>query len=497
MFRMLFPADLFRVTFIFVFLFFLFVTFPLRAVESDGSLDRSVLSVDDSLPLIDEPVDELVDGLVDESSAEESSDDLVDESATESTEELSEESIDASIDESTNFLDSIIDNIVDFGSRDLWSQDFEVDSSSSLTTHIPTLSSSTVDEILGAIAWYEEIVAAGGWGSVPRGFGLRIGSNGHAVESLRERLTLSGDLPIGAGLSDRFDSYVESAVIRFQRRHGLPADGIVDNRTLDTLNVPASMRLRQLRENLSRIRALTGLSSRYVLVNIPAARIEAVDSGRVIQRHTAIVGRVSRKTPIISSKIYEFNLNPYWHAPVSIVKRDIIPLVRDDPYYLQKQRIRIYDGGTELDPSDIDWESDEAVRYRFRQDPGRVNAMGTVRINFPNPHAVYMHDTPQQSLFNKLLRFDSSGCVRVQNVRDLLVWLASETPGWSRRSLEDAILSGERIDVKLSRPVPVHLAYISAWSSGGVVNFRDDIYDLDGLEDVASDDDTDSESSDL
>ena len=473
MLRTLFPTDLVRIT---LFLLFLFMVSLSYAVESDESTEltepiestessASLESVEDtSLPLIDESTDDLSD---------ESSIDLPD------------------------ILDGVIDSVVDFGTRDLWSQDFEADGSSSLATHTPTLSSTTVDEVLATISWYKEIVSAGGWGSVPSGFGLRLGSNGHAVESLRERLILSGDLPVGVGISDRFDSYVESAVIRFQRRHGLPSDGIVDERTLLAMNIPASTRLRQLRENLSRIRSLTGLSSRYVLVNIPAARIEAVDSNRVIQRHTAIVGRVSRKTPILSSKIYEFNLNPYWHAPVSIVKRDIIPLVRDDPYYLERQRIRIYDGGTELDPSDIDWESDEAVRYRFRQDPGRVNAMGTVRINFPNPHAVYMHDTPQQSLFNKLLRFDSSGCVRVQNVRDLLVWLASETPGWSRRSLEDAILSGERLDVKLSRPVPVHLAYISAWSSGGVVNFRDDIYGLDGIEDVASDDDSASESSDL
>ena len=140
----------------------------------------------------------------------------------------------------------------------------------------------------------------------------------------------------------------------------------------------------------------------------------------------------------------------------------------------------------EIAPTSINWNSDEAVNYRFRQEPGRINAMGSVKINFPNPHAVYMHDTPQQGLFNKMLRFDSSGCVRVKNVRDLLVWLAKDTAGWSRRSIEQTIASGERVDVKLASPVPVYFTYISAWSTkGGVVQFRDDIYKRDGVDELA------------
>ena len=151
------------------------------------------------------------------------------------------------------------------------------------------------------------------------------------------------------------------------------------------------------------------LGDRYVMVNIPAAQIVAVEFGRVAQRHTAIVGRISRQTPILNSKISEFNLNPYWNAPVSIVKKDIIPLMQKDPNYLRDNKIRIYDKEkNEIPPELINWNSDEAVNYHFKQDPGRINAMGSVKINFPNPHAVYMHDTPQQSLFSKLLRFEST-----------------------------------------------------------------------------------------
>src|SRR5690606_19042405 len=212
-----------------------------------------------------------------------------------------------------------------------------------------------------------------------------------------------------AGLSPAFDTYVDAALKRFQARHGLPADGVTGQYTYSALNVSAPVRLGQLQTNLGRLRDLTSkpLGDRYVMVNIPAASIEAVENGRVVLRHTAIVGKVDRQTPILSSKINEIILNPYWNAPVSIVRRDIIPLMRKNPNYLRDNNIRmIAPDGSEVDPLTVDWSTDEATRYRFRQDPGKINAMATIKINFPNPHAVYMHDTPQQSLFGKLMRFD-------------------------------------------------------------------------------------------
>ena len=299
----------------------------------------------------------------------------------------------------------------------------------------------------------------------------------------------SGDLvKTSAGLSNQFDSYVDAAVKRFQTRHGLPADGVLGKYSFAAMNVSAPVRLGQLQTNLVRLRSMSGfLGDRYVVVNIPAAEIEAVEGTRVAQRHTAIVGRISRQTPILNSKIYELNLNPYWTAPKSIVRKDIIPLMQKNPQYLTENKILVFDrNNNEIAPSQINWNSDEAVDYRFRQEPGRINAMGSVKINFPNPHAVYMHDTPQQGLFNKLLRFDSSGCVRVKNVRDLLVWLAKDTSGANRSAIESIIASGERTDLKLAQPVPVYFTYISAWSTkNGVVQFRDDIYQRDGVDELA------------
>ena len=151
---------------------------------------------------------------------------------------------------------------------------------------------------------------------------------------------------------------------------------------------------------------------------------EAVDGDTVARRHIAVVGKVDRQTPELTSRIHEVIVNPYWNAPESIVRRDIIPLVRENPNYLEENAIRILGpDGQEVDPMTIDWSTDEAARLRFRQDPGRINAMASVKIDFHNPYAVYMHDTPQQSLFNDIERFHSSGCVRVQNVRDLVTWI--------------------------------------------------------------------------
>ncbi|RVI10046.1 murein L,D-transpeptidase, partial [Sinorhizobium meliloti] len=180
-------------------------------------------------------------------------------------------------------------------------------------------------------------------------------------------------------------------------------------------------------------------------------------------------------------------LNPYWTAPRSIIQKDIMPLMRKDPTYLARNAIRLLDGnGNEVSPETIDWQAEKAPNLMFRQDPGKINAMSSTKINFHNEHAVYMHDTPQQGLFNKLMRFESSGCVRVQNVRDLSTWLLKETPGWARQQIEATIKSGVNTPIKLAEEVPVYFTYITAWSAKDrVVQFRDDIYQRDGAAELA------------
>jgi murein L,D-transpeptidase YcbB/YkuD len=349
---------------------------------------------------------------------------------------------------------------------------------------LPTLSPATVQHTEQAIQQYEGIAARGGWSAVAANDRMRLGSRNPGVIALRQRLMAGADLDRGAGISDIYDSYVEAGLRRFQARHGLTADGIVSEPTLKALNVPATVRLAQLRTNIGRLRTLSGhLVNRFVVCNIPAARIEAIENGVAVSRHTAVVGKPDRPSPDINSKIIEINFNPYWTVPVSIVRKDLIPKMQAEPDYLVNNHIRIFDvRGTELTPAQINWYSQEAVNYRFKQDPGDFNSLGTVRINFPSTHGVYMHDTPLKNLFGEDMRFDSSGCVRVQNVRELVNWLLADTPGWSRQEIDQVIKSGERKDARLARPVQLYWVYVTAWATpDGVVQFRDDIYNRDGL----------------
>jgi len=304
-----------------------------------------------------------------------------------------------------------------------------------------------------------------------------------AVVVLRQRLIASGDLDPAAGVSDVFDSYVEAGVRRFQARHGISASGVVREATVRALNVPAETRLRQLDNNLVRVRAMSGhLGERYIVVNIPAAQLEAIENETVASRHTAIVGKPDRPSPVLQAKIQEVNFNPTWTVPASIVKKDLIPRMQEEPEYLSRNKIHIYDQhGRELQSDNVNWQSNEATNYLFRQDPGQQNSMGSIRINMPNPHAVYMHDTPSKNLFGEDLRFHSSGCVRVQNVRELVTWLLRDTPGWPRQQVEAVIKSGQRIDARIAKPIPVYWVYITAWANpDGIVQFRDDVYGYDG-----------------
>lgn len=364
-----------------------------------------------------------------------------------------------------------------------------------VATNQPVLSQQTAGNLQSAIAQYGDIAGRGGWPQVPGNAKLRLGVSDPSVQALRQRLIVSGDLPREAGVSTAYDTYVDAAVKRFQARHGLPADGVMGQFTYAAMNVDANTRLGQLQTNLQRLSTLTPATQseqRFVMVNIPAARIEAVEGGSVAQRHTAVVGKIDRQTPILNSKIHEVILNPYWTAPKSIIQKDIIPLMRKNPQYLANNKIRLYNAqGQEVAPETIDWNTDDAVKLMFRQDPGKINAMSSTKINFHNTHAVYMHDTPQKSYFNKLMRFDSSGCVRVQNVRDLDVWLLKNTAGWDRQNIEGTIASGVNTPIQVVDPVPLHFVYITAWSTGdGVVQFRDDIYEMDGATALALGTDT-------
>jgi L,D-transpeptidase YcbB len=349
---------------------------------------------------------------------------------------------------------------------------------------VPMLSPGTAQITEHAIKTYDDIVTRGGWPQVPHGEELKLGAHDPAVVELRARLSMSGDLDPSAAGNEIYDSYVEAAVRRFQARHGLNIDGIVREATRIALNVPATVRRDQLKVNIARLKTLsTNLGPRYVVANVPAARVEAIENDVAVSRHAAVAGKPDRPSPEINSKIVEINFNPYWTVPASIVRKDLIPKMQDQPEYLTDNHIRIFDGAhRELPPSQINWYSEDATNYTFKQDPGSKNSLGSIRINFPSAYGVYMHDTPLKNLFGDDFRFHSSGCMRVQNVRALVGWLLDGTKGWSNEEIDAVIASGEQKNATLKKPVPLHWVYVTAWcGSDGIVQFREDIYSRDGL----------------
>ncbi len=365
-----------------------------------------------------------------------------------------------------------------------WRQSYETSARISFGREsTPTLSPATVTATEQAIQNYQSIVARGGWNQVPP-VELKIGVRSRAVQALRQRLIASGDLDQVAGMGQTYNSFVEAAVKRFQLRHGINPTGVVNDETLTALNVSADARLQQLETNIVRLRTFAGdLGDRFVMVNIPAAEVETVENGVVYSHHAAGVGKMDRQSPIMQTKATEINFNPFWTVPASIIRKDLIPKMQADPDYLTSEKIRVFNKeGQEVSPQSINWNSLDATNYKFRQDQGAdLNSLGSVRINIPNPYGVYMHDTPSKGIFGDDFRYVSSGCVRVQDVRDYVAWLLKDTPGWGRDQIDQAINSGQRIDVKLEKPVNVYWVYITAWATpDGIVQFRPDIYQRDG-----------------
>lgn len=356
------------------------------------------------------------------------------------------------------------------GGQAEWAQSYDVGAQKTrniITSH-PILSPSTLQATEGAIRVYQEIVSRGGHPPLPSGQRLKLGTRHANVQPLRDRLIALGDLSPNVGSGSTFDSYVDAAVRRYQARHGLTPTGVVGAQTFAALNTPAEVRLKQLETNLVRLRSYQiNLGRRYVTTNIPAAYVETVEDGVVQTRHVAGVGKIDRQSPIMTAKILDVNFNPTWTVPASIIKKDLIPLMRKNPNYLAEQKIRIINRqGQEVQPAAVNWNSDEATQYMFRQDPGgEFNSLGFVRINIANPHGVYMHDTPAKGIFGDDYRFVSSGCVRVQNVRDYIYWILKDNPQWTRDAIDAALRSGQRLDARPPEPIPVYWVYITAWGT--------------------------------
>jgi murein L,D-transpeptidase YcbB/YkuD len=328
---------------------------------------------------------------------------------------------------------------------------------------------------------YRKIAEAGGWPRIPGRTRLKRGQKSEAASSIARRLAVSGDyagtVPEHGQVT--YDDRLIEALRRFQRRHGLEQDGAAGPATLAAMNVPVDTRIAQIRLNLERWRWLPrDLGARYIIVNIPAYRLDVWEGERQVLSMRVVVGRKDTPTPIFNDRMTYLVFSPYWNIPPDIGQNETLPAILKDADFLERNNMEIIDlEGNPLDPMTIDLE--DPTRYRFRQRPGRENSLGLVKFMFPNQFNVYLHDTPTDSLFARATRSFSHGCVRVERPEALAQYLLRDQPEWTAEHITDAMHSLEERTVKLSQPVPVYLGYWTASASPEGVYFTQDLYEID------------------
>lgn len=353
--------------------------------------------------------------------------------------------------------------------------------------------SSEYQQLREALSRYRQVATLGSTPYLPsREDSLRPGDRDDDVILLRQRLAMWGEdglvsadssaypmIGVQAPGGDRriFDTELEMAVKRFQRRHQLTADGVVGDRTRLALNAPAASRVDQLRVNLERARWIGPQQSSEprVWVDIAGYQLHYIRPNGQQWNARVVVGSPRRETPIIHSSISHLTINPSWTIPPTILREDVLPRIRQNTDYLAQHNMQVINmSGAQLDPAEVDWQRPGGVM--LRQVAGSSNPLGRVVVRFPNNDMIYLHDTPAQGLFQRDQRALSSGCVRVEGVREFAQMLLQDSG--SRYQLSTLINSGgSDRNVNLPQRIPVALHYLTAWPNAqGEVEFRTDIY---------------------
>lgn len=316
---------------------------------------------------------------------------------------------------------------------------------------------------------------------------IEIGQQYAGVPRLVRLLQRVGDLPPGAGSKDSqtYDAALAEAVKRFQRRHGLDADGRLGPGTVKQLNVPLSDRVRQMQLTLERWRWLpTEFSAPPIIVNVPDFRLRALDDNNQVSFDMrVVVGKALRtQTPVFTRDMTFIVLRPYWNVPPSILRGEIVPAIKRNRNYIAQKNYEVttMDGKavTSGPISDEVLAQLQAGKLAVRQKPGATNALGLIKLMFPNEYNVYLHSTPAASLFSRTRRDFSHGCIRVEKPAELAAWALRNNPGWTVSKVEEGMKSGDdNVTITLTRRVPVFIVYGTALAyENNEVHFYDDIY---------------------
>lgn len=282
-------------------------------------------------------------------------------------------------------------------------------------------------------------------------------------------------------IGQTYSEDLTDAVRKFQQKKSIQTDGIIGNATIDELNKGPEEIYHQILANLERWRWYPrDLGEHYILINIPNFKLAVIKDGDTVRQHNIIAGAKERPTPIFSDTIDHLVINPTWTVPPTIKSQDVLPKMAANRSYLSDNNMIITNrSGERVDPSKIDWSSDEALNYNITQRAGPANPLGRVKIMYPNQYLIYLHDTPAKSLFSQTQRAESSGCVRVENAVDLAAYVVENQDDWQKEKIQEIIATGETTTVKVNRPIQVHHFYWTAWRAGNETVILNDVYDLD------------------
>jgi L,D-transpeptidase YcbB len=341
--------------------------------------------------------------------------------------------------------------------------------------------------LTGALARMRALAAAGGWPSIAvAGASIKPGASDPRVPAIRKRLSITGELAATAATTDPlYDADLHAAVKNFQAHHRLTDDGVIGRGTLEAMNVSADARVGQLRVNLERARwVVGGLLDTFVLVNLPAFKVYVIRERKNVWETRAQIGRAARQTPTFRADMRYLVLNPDWTVPPTILAQDVLAGMRKGQNTIAKKNLTIFDDrGKPVDPATIDWENatPRTFRYTLRQPPGPDNALGRVKFIFPNPHSIFLHDTPSRELFAADQRTFSSGCIRIENPLDLARLLLEGNATWTPTKMQDVLDSKQQQTINLATPLQVLIVYWTASvGATGEVRFAKDVYNLDG-----------------
>lgn len=304
-------------------------------------------------------------------------------------------------------------------------------------------------------------------------------------DSTQTPATQTGNAPTVTVSDNIYTPQLVDAVKRFQKWQGLATDGVIGPGTRQWLNASPRLRATLLALNIQRLRILPGDVTTGIMVNIPNYSLKYYLNGSEVLASRVIVGRPSRKTPLMSSVLSNVVLNPPWNVPTSLVREDIVPKIMHDPGYLQKHGFQLLSGWNSdaevINPASINWStvSPDHFPYRVRQEAGAMSALGRYKFNMPSSDAIYLHDTPNHNLFKLDSRALSSGCVRVNKASELANMLLQDT-GWNDARISSTVQGGSTTFVPIRHHIPVKLFYLTAWvAEDGKPQFRTDIYNYD------------------